>query len=43
MRSINPPPLTIVKPGEGLAVDPSPGSVGVAFNFGEPTPAAQCP
>lgn len=33
MRSINPPPLTVVKPGEGLAVDPSPGSVGVAFKL----------
>ena len=33
MNSTNPPPLTIVKPGEGLAVDPSPGSVGVAFKL----------
>ena len=33
MRSISPPPLTVVKPGEGLAIDPMPGTVGVAFKL----------
>jgi hypothetical protein len=28
-----PPPLTIVKPGEGLAIDPIPGSVGFTFKL----------
>ena len=33
MASISPPPLTIVKPGQGLAIDPLPGSIGVDFKL----------
>jgi hypothetical protein len=32
---ISPPPLTIVKPGEGLAFDPFPGSIGFSFKLWE--------
>jgi mannose-6-phosphate isomerase-like protein (cupin superfamily) len=33
VTSISPPPMTIVKPGEGLAFDPIPGSIGLAFKL----------